>query len=60
MHNCTNAQCVRQPAHSPQPKLQEASTLAALRHPNIVSLLGVCPMPPCLVTEYYSQVCGAS
>ena len=40
---------------------QEAGLLATLRHPNIVQFLGVCPMPPCLVTEYAAAAaCFAS
>jgi serine/threonine protein kinase len=31
---------------------REASLMAQLRHPSIVSLLGVCLAPPCMVTEY--------
>ncbi|GAB4815428.1 hypothetical protein N2152v2_002474, partial [Parachlorella kessleri] len=34
---------------------QEASFMAALRHPNIVSFLGVCRLPPCVITEYCSR-----
>jgi hypothetical protein len=29
--------------------------MAALRHPNIVSFLGVCRLPPCVVSEYCSK-----
>ena len=29
--------------------------MAALLHPNIVSFLGVCNMPPCVVTEFCSR-----
>ena len=35
--------------------LQESTLLAALRHPNICQFLGVCPVPPCLVTEYCAR-----
>lgn len=31
---------------------QEASTMAALRHPNILNFLGTCDTPPCLISEY--------
>lgn len=33
-------------------KLQEASILATLRHPNVVQFMGICTAPPCLVLEY--------
>ncbi len=26
--------------------------MCKLRHPNIVTFMGVCPFPPCVVTEY--------
>ena len=29
--------------------------MAAMRHPHIVNFLGVCPCPPCVVTEYCSR-----
>ncbi len=29
--------------------------MSALRHPNIVLYLGICPTPPCIVTEYCSR-----
>ena len=32
--------------------VQEAVLLCKLRHPNIVTFMGVCPFPPCVVTEY--------
>ena len=32
--------------------LQEASMMATVRHPNMVSYLGLCMHPPCIVTEY--------
>ncbi|EFN51103.1 hypothetical protein CHLNCDRAFT_14990, partial [Chlorella variabilis] len=35
--------------------LQEAGLLAALRHPNVVNFLGVCHLPPCILTEYCSR-----
>ncbi|GAB4813554.1 hypothetical protein N2152v2_000600 [Parachlorella kessleri] len=31
---------------------KEAVLLCKLRHPNIVTFMGVCPYPPCVVTEY--------
>ncbi|PSC69274.1 Serine threonine-kinase CTR1 [Micractinium conductrix] len=34
---------------------KEAEVMAALRHPNVVSLMGVCSYPPALVTEYCSR-----
>ena len=34
---------------------QESAVMALLRHPNVLSFLGVCPMPPCVVTEYCSR-----
>ena len=39
----------------PAAALQEAGMMAALRHPNIVAFLGVCPTPPCVVTEYCAR-----
>lgn len=35
--------------------LQEASMMAALRHPNIVMYLGVCLSPPMVITEYCAR-----
>jgi hypothetical protein len=35
--------------------MQEASLIAALRHPNITQFLAVCTVPPCMVTEYCSR-----
>ncbi len=32
--------------------VQEAGLMATLRHPNIVEFLGLCLVPPCLVSEY--------
>jgi hypothetical protein len=29
--------------------------MAALRHPNIVGFLGVCPTPPCVVSDFCSR-----
>lgn len=29
--------------------------MAALRHPNIMSFLGVCPSPPCVLSEFCSR-----
>lgn len=34
---------------------EEAGLLASLRYPNIVSFLGICTSPPCIVTEYCSR-----
>jgi serine/threonine protein kinase len=31
---------------------RECTMMAALRHPNVVGFLGLCPAPPCMVTEY--------
>lgn len=31
---------------------KESAVMALLRHPNVLSFLGVVPMPPCVVTEY--------
>ncbi|KAL4444033.1 hypothetical protein ABPG75_011770 [Micractinium tetrahymenae] len=31
---------------------EEAAVMARLRHPHAVSLLGICTMPPCILTEY--------
>lgn len=37
-------------------KLQEeAGLMASLRHPNVVSFLGFCQLPPCVITEYCSR-----
>ena len=33
----------------------EAGLMAALRHPNIVSFMGMCFAPPCIVTEFCAQ-----
>ncbi|KAL4448445.1 hypothetical protein ABPG75_005664 [Micractinium tetrahymenae] len=30
---------------------QEAATMAGMRHPHIVQFLGLCTLPPCIVTE---------
>ena len=35
--------------------LQESGMMASLRHPNIVSVLGVVTSPPCLVSEYCAR-----
>jgi Protein tyrosine and serine/threonine kinase len=35
--------------------LQEASIMAALRHPNVVMYLGICTEPACVVTEYCAR-----
>ena len=29
--------------------------MCSLRHPSIVTFLGVCPVPPCVVTEYCAR-----
>lgn len=29
--------------------------MASVRHPNVISYLGVCPEPACIVTEYCSK-----
>ena len=34
---------------------KEAELMAAMRHPNVVTLMGVCAYPPALVTEYCSR-----
>lgn len=34
---------------------EEAAMMASLRHPNIVQFLGVCPFPPCILSEYCSR-----
>ena len=31
--------------------------MASVRHPNVISYLGVCAEPACIVTEYCSKVC---
>jgi len=35
--------------------VREAGLMASLRHPNVVMLMGVCPAPPALVTEFMPQ-----
>jgi len=46
-------------AGSPDPILhalqKEAGIMASVRHPNVISYLGVCPEPACIVTEYCSK-----
>lgn len=32
------------------PRLQEAGVMARMRHPNIVAFIGVCAVPPCVLT----------
>lgn len=34
---------------------KESNMMAALRHPNVVSFLGVCLEPPCIVTEFCAR-----
>lgn len=34
---------------------KESNMMAALRHPNVVSFLGVCLDPPCIVTEFCAR-----
>ncbi|GAB4822570.1 hypothetical protein N2152v2_009616 [Parachlorella kessleri] len=34
---------------------KEAALMCSLRHPSIVTFLGVCPVPPCVVTEYCAR-----
>jgi serine/threonine protein kinase len=31
---------------------KEAELMASLRHPNIVLFMGMCPEPPCVITEF--------
>ena len=31
---------------------EEAAVMARMRHPNLLNLLGLCALPPCLLTEY--------
>ena len=31
---------------------EEAAVMARLRHPNLLNFLGLCPLPPCLLTEF--------
>ncbi len=35
--------------------LQEAKMLAAIRHPNVLSFLGICTTPPALISEYCAR-----
>jgi serine/threonine protein kinase len=46
-------------AGSPDPILhalqKEAGIMASVRHPNVISYLGVCAEPACIVTEYCSK-----
>jgi len=34
---------------------EEAGLMASLRHPNIVQFMGLCTLPPCVVTEYCAK-----
>ncbi|GAB4822541.1 hypothetical protein N2152v2_009587 [Parachlorella kessleri] len=34
---------------------KECALLATLRHPNVVGFMGVCAVPPCVVTEYCAR-----
>lgn len=35
--------------------LAEAQVMSAMRHPNLVTFMGVCLLPPCILTEHCSQ-----
>ncbi len=48
--NCTPAENDLVPTH--WHAAQEAGVMASMRHPNIVSFMGVCTAPPAIVTEY--------
>ncbi|KAL4857927.1 Serine/threonine-protein kinase CTR1 [Chlorella vulgaris] len=34
---------------------RESGVMARMRHPNIVSFMGLCALPPCILTEYCSR-----
>lgn len=34
---------------------REVALMVAMRHPNVILFMGVCPDPPCVVTEYCSR-----
>ncbi|KAI3436086.1 hypothetical protein D9Q98_002144 [Chlorella vulgaris] len=34
---------------------KESGVMARMRHPNIVSFMGLCALPPCILTEYCSR-----
>ena len=36
-------------------RVQEAGIMASVRHPNVISYLGLCTEPACIVTEYCSK-----
>lgn len=37
---------------------KEAAVMARMRHPNIVTLMGICALPPCIVTGGPAQGTG--
>lgn len=40
------ARCTRPAPHA----VQEASVMVHMRHPNLLNFLGLCTLPPCLLT----------